>query len=178
MRLWWGLFPACPSTYRLWSHSVKPGVIRPSSKDVGSITGFLFSCHSSLFCRYRVWRVLKTKIVASLCFALPLEFPSVCFYWLRVFVCVSRPAVFLPSLCSWTAPPAWALPWQVTGSLIIHPHSFLHTTFSVWMQVSGRRLLPSSVPPHCICLCLFGTEIWKGTRSAESNVYEFRDEKC
>lgn len=44
-----------------------------------------------------------------------------CFHWLTVSVFVSCPAAFLPSLCSWTDPPVWALPWQVNGSLTIHP---------------------------------------------------------
>lgn len=63
------------------------------------------------------WNVLICE-VETLCLPARLVVP-VSTDWRSVFV--SCPAAFLPSLCSWTDPPVWALPWQVNGSLTIHP---------------------------------------------------------
>lgn len=68
-------------------------------------------------------------------------------------VSVSCFAASRPSPCSWTAPPAWAPPWQVKGSPTTRPPPFLCSSLAlddvhVWREGSrkNRRV--------CVCVCV------------------------
>ena len=122
-----------------WSVSSCSSVLLSGSVWRGSVSSYLYKCDWMVAVGWRQVSVARVapNVPVVKCFNLwsgkSLSSCSArppCFHWLTVSVFVSCPAAFPPSLCSWTDPPVWALPWQVNGSLTIHPERSAHSARS------------------------------------------------